>query len=143
MSVPTNANRNWLGVTTVFTISGVTYAAVANIKENWGYRIHEELVTGSTDPYLGTGGFHGELRINGIASSDNRWNELATATSGIVTTFGVTWQGRDQQGIGSSGNRTYNASGKFTEFMIDNERDNFVKIEARMIMGREPTVVQS
>ena len=143
MSVPTAANRTFQGVTTVFAISGVTYTAVADIRETWGYKINEELVTGTTDPYLGTGGFHGELRINGIGSSDNLWEKLVAAVSGIVPTFAVTWQGRDQQGIGASGNRTFTASGKFTEFEINNDRDQFVKIGARMIMGREPTVVQS
>ena len=143
MSVPTAANRTFLGVTTVFAISGVTYTAVSNIEPTWGNRIHEEAVTGATDPYLGTGVFHGEVRIEGIGSSDSRWEQLATVTSGIIATFGMTWQGRDQEGIGASGNRTFTMSGKFTEFSIINDRDNFVKFRARAILAQAPTVVQS
>ena len=143
MSVPTLANRNFQGVNTVFVVSGVTYTAVSNIEPTWGNRVIEEAVTGTTDPYLGTGVFHGELRIEAIGSSDNRWEQLATPTSGILTTFGMTWQGRDQEGIGASGNRTFTISGKFAEFSIINDRDNFVKIRARAILVTTPTVVQS
>lgn len=143
MSVPVAANRTFLGVTTVFTISGATFVAVSNIEPTWGNRIHEEAVTGDTNPYLGTGVFHGEVRIEGIGSSDSRWEQLATVTSGIITTFGMTWQGRDQEGIGASGNRTFTMSGKFTEFAIINDRDNFVKFRARAILALAPTVTQS
>ena len=143
MSVPVAANRTFLGVTTVFIVSGVTYTSVSNIEPSWGNRIHEEAVTGSTDPYLGTGVFHGEIRIEGIGSSDNRWENLATPTSGILTTFGMTWQGRDQEGIGASGNRTFTMSGKFAEFAIINDRDNFVKFRARAVLVTTPTVSQS
>ena len=111
MSVPVAQNRVWPGVTTVFVMSGVTYTAVADIAWQYGYRQHEELVTGTPIPYVGTGGFHGELSIEGLGSSDARWEGLANAVSGIVPTFGITWQGRDQEGIGSSGNRTYTISG--------------------------------
>ena len=143
MSVPVAQNRVWPGVTTVFVISGVTYTAVADIAWQYGYRIHEELVTGSIDPYLGTGGFHGELSIDGLGSSDSRWEGLANAVSGIVPTYGVTWQGRDQEGIGASGNRTYTISGKFSEFGVRNDRDNLVRIHAKATMVTAPTVVQS
>lgn len=143
MSVPTAANRVFPGVTSVFIVSGVTYTAVSNIELTWGHRIHEEHVTGATNPYLGTGGFHGEVRVEGLGSADNRWEQLADVSSGIVTTFGMTWQGRDQEGIGASGNRTWTLSGKFTEFNIRNERDNLVRINARAILATVPTVVQS
>lgn len=143
MSVPVGANRVFPGVTTVFVVSGVTYSAVTNIELDWGYTMHKELVTGSTDPYLGTGGFDGQVSIEGLGSADNRWEGLATTTSGIVTTFGMTWQGRDQEGIGSSGNRTWTASGKFTRFTIVNERDNLVRIRVRGELALAPTVVQS
>lgn len=143
MSVPTAANRVFPGVTTVFVISGVTYTAAANIELSWGHAIHEEAVTGQTLPYLGTGVFHGEARVEGLGSSDNRWEGLADTTSGIVTTFGMTWQGRDQEGIGASGNRTWTISGKFTEFAIINDRDNLVRIRGRAILATVPTVVQS
>src|SRR3989304_702450 len=143
MSVPVAQNRVWPGVTTVFVMSGGTYPAVADIAWQYGYKIHEELVTGTTDPYLGTGGFHGELSIEGLGSSDTRWEGLANAVSGIVPTFGVTWQGRDQEGIGASGNRTWTISGKFSEFGVRNDRDNLVRIHAKATMVTAPTEVQS
>ena len=143
MSVPVAADRVFPGVTTVFIISGVTYTAIADISWQAGFRIHEEHVTGQNLPYLGTGGFHGEISIEGLGSSDNRWEGLAATTSGIVTTFGMTWQGRDQEGIGASGNRTWTISGKFTEFGVRNDRDNLVRIHAKAIMATVPTFVQS
>ena len=143
MSVPVAQNRVWPGVTTVFVISGVTYTAVADIAWQYGYRIHEEPVTGSNDPYLGTGVFHGEISIDGLGSSDARWEGLANTVSGIVPTFGITWQGRDQEGIGASGNRTWTISGKFSEFGVRGDRDNLVRIHAKATMVTAPTVVQS
>ena len=142
MSVPTAANRVFWGVNTTYTLSGVTYVSVSNIRFRWGYAVHEELVTGTTDPYLGTGGFHGEIDVEGLGASDMRWEDAASVVSGVLPTFGMTWREGDTQGI-ISGNRTWTASGKFSNYEKVSERDNVVRYSLRGILALEPTVVQS
>ena len=114
MSLPSSATRVDWGVNTTLTISGVTYAAVSNVELRWGFKIHEEVVTGTNIPYLGAGAFHGDGRLESLASNDSRWEALVTPTSGVVTTFGLTWKESDTAGVGASGNRTWTISGKFT-----------------------------
>ena len=138
MSVPSAANRVFWGVNTIYALSGVTHAAVSNIQYTWGYRIHEEATTGISTPYLGTGVFHGEVRVESLGSSDNRFEGAVAATSGIVPTFGMTWREADTQATMST--RTWTASGKFTEYEKISERDNVIRYRLRGILALEPTV---
>ena len=144
MSVPTASNRTFWAAQTVLVFSGTnTQAAVGDVRLRWGYAIKEELVTGSNDPYLGTGGFHGEAEFETLGSSDSRWEGLIAVTSGVVPTFGMTWQERDIEGIGASGNRTWTISGKFTSYEKRTSKDGPVLYKVNAILATVPTVVQS
>ena len=144
MSTPTASNRVFWAAQTVLVFSGSqTQAAVGDVRLRWGYAIKEELVTGSNDPYLGTGGFHGEADFETLGSSDSRWENMIAITSGIVPTFGQTWQERDTEGIGASGNRTWTISGKFTEYEKRTSKDGAVMYKLKAILATAPTVVQS
>ena len=138
-TIPSAAARVFWGVQTVLTISGATYAAVSKVATKWGYKIHEELVTGQNAPYLGTGGFHGEIDLDSLGSSDSRWENAVSTTSGIVTTLGLTWKEQDTQGTISA--RTWTASGKFTEYQKDVSKDGVVNYKLKMILAAEPVVV--
>lgn len=137
-TVPSADNRTFWGVNTVFIISGVTYAALGDFNVSWGYRIHEEIVTGRNLPYLGTGGFHGELTGTLLGASDARLEGLVGITGGQTPTFGMTWREGDIQATAST--RTWTISGKFTEYAKTSERDNVVRYRIRLIMSNEPTV---
>ena len=144
MSVPTASNRVFWAAQTVLVFSGSqTQAAVGDVRLRWGFRIHEEPVTGSNLPYLGTGVFHGEADFETLGSSDSRWENMIAITSGIVPTFGQTWQERDTEGIGASGNRTWTISGKFTEYEKRVSKDGAVMYKLKAILATAPTVVQS
>jgi len=113
-------------------------AAVSNIDMKWGYKIHEDAVTGTTIPYLGTGVFHGEATIESLGSSDSRWSQAITAVSGIVPTFGMTWKEQDTS-AGMTG-RTWTMSGKFTEHTKKATKDAAVMYTLKAILALEPTV---
>jgi len=104
----------------------------------WGFKVLEEYVVGATIPYLGTGGYHGEVEGTAIGASDHRFEQLVTPTSGILTTFGMTLIESDQQATQST--RTWTFSGKFTEYEKIAERDNFIRYRIRGILATEPTV---
>ena len=87
--------------------------------------------------------FHGEVDFETLGSSDSRWESMIAITSGIVPTFGMTWQERDTEGIGSSGNRTWTVSGKSTEYEKRTSKDGPVMYKLKIILATEPTVVQS
>ena len=142
-SVPTNAQATFFGAQTTYKLSGVTYNAISDITLKWGYKIHEEIVTGQSLPYLGTGAFHGEADIVSLGSSDNRFEQAISIGSGIVPTFGMTWQARDAQGLTLSGQRTWTISGKFTEYEIKEQKDQVVTYKLKAILATEPTVSQS
>ena len=142
-SVPTNNQAVFWAAITTFKLSGVTYPAIADITLKWGYKIHEEVTTGTNTPYLGTGVFHGEADIVSLGSSDSRFENAITIASGIVPTFGMTWQERDTQGLTLSGQRTWTISGKFTEYEKKTQKDQVVTYKLKCVMSNEPTVVQS
>ena len=139
MSVPSDGNRVFWGVNTTYTLSGVQQDALSTIQMWWGYRIHEEAVTGTNIPYLGTGVFHGEVEVDVLASSDNLFDKVIGLTAGQVLTFGMTWLELDTQGTQSG--RTWTISGKFTEYRKISDRDNVVRYRMRGIIALEPTVV--
>jgi len=141
ISPPDRTQTFWAAQTTI-TISGVTYAAIADITVKWGYKIHEEVVTGTNNPYLGTGVFHGEVTLDGIGSPDNRWENLIAITSGVVSTYGFTWRESDTTAT-LSGARTWTASGKFTDFEHKFTKDGAVMFKTKGILGLAPTVSQS
>jgi hypothetical protein len=126
-------------VDTTFTFSGSTMAAVADLKTKYGWKIKEDLVTGTTLPYVGTGGFHGEVDVTALGSSDSSviWSGVG-AVSGIVPTIGMTWKAQDTNG-GMSG-RTWTASGKIEEFQNNWSKDNVVEFKFKLILTNPPTV---
>lgn len=143
-TIPTSNSRIFWAAQTVLIFSGTqTQAAVGDVRLRWGYRIHEELTTGTNLPYLGTGGFHGEADFETLGSSDSRWEGMVAIVSGIVPTFGQTWQERDTEGIGASGNRTWTISGKCTEYEKRTSKDGVVLYKLKIILSNEPTVTQS
>ncbi len=142
-TVPVNNQAAFWAATTTFKLSGVTYNSIADIKLKWGYKIHEEVVTGTNIPYLGTGVFHGEVDLTALGSSDNRFENAISVSSGIVTTFGMTWRETDTQGLTLSGARTWTISGKFTEYEKTAQKDQVVTYKLKAILSNEPTVVQS
>lgn len=143
MSVPVNNQAVFWAATTTYKLSGQTFAAIADITLKWGYKIHEEVVTGTNIPYLGTGVFHGEADIVSLGSSDSRWDAAISVTSGVVPTFGMTWRETDTQGLTLSGARTWTISGKFTEYEKKTQKDQVVTYKLKAIMSNEPSVVQS
>jgi hypothetical protein len=125
-------------VNTTFQWSGATYASVSDIKAEYGYAIKREPVTGSTQPYYGTGAFEGKLDITAIGSSDNMMWNAAVATSGIVPTMGMQWQEQDTQGTMSG--RIWYASGKVTKYMKKWSKDNYVEYQIKMELTNPPVV---
>lgn len=114
-------------------------AAVSDLKTKYGYKIKEELVTGTTIPYVGTGGFHGEIDVTALGASDASviWSGAA-AVSGIVPTIGLSWLEQDTNG-GMSG-RTWTASGKVMEFQNNWSKDNVVEFKLKLILTNPPVV---
>jgi len=100
-------------------------------------------VTGTNTPYLGTGVFHGEGDLETLGSTDSRFENAISVTSGVVPTFGATWKESNTAGLGASGNRTWTVSGKFTQYEKSNQKDQVVRYKLKMIMATEPTVVNS
>lgn len=143
MSVPVNRQAVAWAANTTLTISGVTYAAVGTVDAKWGYKIHEEVVTGTNNPYLGTGVFHGDCSFETLGSSDSRWETAISVSSGVAPTFGMTWRETDTQGLTLSGARTWTMSGKFTEYTKKVSKDGAVMYTLKGILALEPTVVQS
>jgi len=139
---PPDRTQTWWAALTTITISGVQYAAVSDGKAKWGYKIHEEVVTGTNQPYLGTGVFHGEVDFKGIGAPTDRWDGIVAVTSGVATTFGMTVRYGDTTGT-SSGARTFTYSGKFTEYEQSFSKDGAVMFAVKAILGLAPTVVQS
>ena len=123
-------------------ISGVTYKAISDGRARWGYKIHEEVVTGTNNPYLGTGVFHGEVDFKGIGAPTDRWDTIVAITSGVATTFGMTARFGDTTG-NLSGARTWTYSGKFTEYEQSWAKDGAVMFSVKAILALAPTVVQS
>ena len=142
-TVPVNNQAVTWAANTTFVLSGVTYAAIADITLKWGYKIHEEVTTGTNTPYLGTGVFHGEADITALGSSDSRFDNAITVASGVVPTFGMTWRETDTQGLTLSGARTWTVSGKFESYEKKTQKDQVVMYKLKAIMSNEPTVSQS
>ena len=142
MSSPPDRTQSWWAALTTITISGVVYKAVSDGTAKWGYKVHEEVVTGTNLPYLGTGVFHGETTFKGIGAPTDRWDNIVTITSGIVTSFGLTVRFGDTT-ASSSGARTWTYSGKFTEYQQSWSKDGAVMFSVKAILGSEPTAVQS
>ena len=117
--------------------------AIASIDGKWGYKIHEEVVTGTNLPYLGTGVFHGEVTVETLGSSDSRWEQAISVASGVAPTFGMTFRETDTQGLTLSGARTWTMSGKFTEYTKKTSKDQVVMYTLKGILATEPTVAQS
>lgn len=139
MSLPADATRIFWGVNTTFFISGAKHTAVANIQLRYGYRVHEELVTGTNNPYLGTGGFHGELEADALGASDTRFDQIVVIASGQVRNWNVQWIEGDTQG--TPADFSWVASGvKFSEYQKVWERDNVVRVRLRGTLMAEPTV---
>jgi hypothetical protein len=137
-TIPSTNARTFWSVNTTIIISGATYASVANLRVKYGYKIHEEAVTGTNVPYVGTGVFHGEIDAELLGSSDSQvWNAISI-TSGIVTTLGMTWQEQDTQATMSA--RKWTASGKFMEYEKIWDRDKVVMYRLRGILVQEPIV---
>lgn len=143
MSVPVNRQAATWAANTTFVLSGVTYNAIADITLKWGYKIHEEVVTGTNTPYLGTGVFHGEADIVSLGSSDSRFDQAVSISSGVAPTFGMTWRETDTQGLTLSGVRTWTISGKFTEYEKKAQKDQVVTYKLKAILSNEPVVNQS
>jgi len=141
LSPPNRVNTWWAALTTI-TISGVVYAAVSDGKADWGYTVHEETVTGTNLPYLGTGVFKGKMEFKGIGDPTNPWQNIASITSGVVTSFGMTVRFGDTTAT-SSGARTWTYSGKFTNYEQSWSKDGAVMLSVKGILGCEPTYVQS
>lgn len=139
---PPDRTQSWWAALTSVVVSGVTYAAVSEGNATWGYKIHEEAVTGSNIPYLGTGVFHGDVQFKGIGSPTDRWDNIVTVTSGVATTFGVKVRFGDTTGT-SSGARTWTYSGKFSEYKQSWSKDGAVMFDIKAILGSEPVAVQS
>ena len=138
-SIPSTQSRAFQGVLTTFLISGATYTAVSNFNVKWGYKIMEEIVVGTNTPYLGTGVFHGELDGESIGSSDARWENAVSTTSGLVPSMNIQWKEQDTQGTISA--RTWTASGvKFTQYEMIHQGDKFVKMKLKGILLLEPLV---
>lgn len=138
MSLPASATRLFQGVNTTFRISGATYASISDVRFRYGNTLNEEHVTGTDIPFIGTGGFHGEIEATMLGASDHRIEGLADASSGIITTFGMTWIEGDTQATAST--RTWTLSGKFTEYEKLTEKDGFVRYRIRGILTNRPTV---
>lgn len=104
-NIPLNGSRVFWGVLTAFSTSGAAgatdylsgnrFTAVSNIRLQWGNQVHEEAVTGTDIPYLGTGVYHGEVEVTSLGSSDNRWEQLVNLTSGQLVAFGMQWREDD------------------------------------------------
>src|SRR5574340_592678 len=131
---PPDRTQTWWAALTKVTISGVTYAAVSDGMAKWSYKIHEEVVTGTNLPYLGTGVFHGEVQFKGIGAPTDRWDNIVTVTSGVVTTFGMTVRFGDTTAT-ASGARTWTYSGKFSEYEQTWTKDNAVMFSIKAIIG--------
>ena len=142
-TVPSDRTRAFWAAQTTFTLSGVTYASIANIDLKWGYKIHEEVVTGTSLPYLGTGVFHGEVSVEALGSDDSRWENAIGITSGIAATFGMTWRELNTSNLGTSGARTWTVSGKFEQYTKKTQKDQSVFYTLKAILATEPTVVNS
>ncbi len=139
---PPDRTQSWWAALTRIIISGVPYAAVSDGSAKWGYKIAEEAVTGSNIPYLGTGVFHGEVQFKGIGAPTDRWDNIVTSSSGVVSSFGMTVRYADTTGS-SSGARTWTYSGKFTEYQQSFSKDGAVMFDVKAILGSEPTAVMS
>jgi len=139
MSLPASAANVFWGVNTRLQVSGATHAAVSNIRLQWGNRIHEELVVGTDIPYVGTGGFHGEIEWESLGANDLRLEQIVAPTSGLITTFGLVWR-EDSTAGGASNQRDWTVSGKFSQYEKISERDNVVRYRIRGTMVARPSV---
>lgn len=137
-NIPSVASTVFWGVNTTFFWSGANYKAVSDLTLKYGNKIHEEATTGTSNPYLGTGVYHGEVSVTSLGSSDNSMWSAAATSSGIVPTMGMQWIAGDTQGAPAT--HSWVASGKVESFQMKWSKDGVVKFDLKMILAAPPVV---
>jgi len=134
-------------VAKLYVYIGATYyffGSAKNWKVAYGYKEIEEYVAGAQDPYVLTGGFHGEFDFEHIKTTDALLAALAKASATTFEVPSLSWQSQDKDSQTSPTTHVTQFTAKVFTLARDGPADSFgvVKLTGKGLLTTYPAFDQ-
>jgi len=125
------------GSKVIVKVDGDTLGMADRYQARWGYNISKRPLFGGNMPARLTGSFSGELRVEGLYTTDNLISGKATPVSGVLPSVTVVIEETDIQGTPVK--KTWTFTGQISPFEKEGQADQFVIVRFTLDLSAEPT----
>jgi len=115
-----------------------TYGMAERYMARWGYAVARRPVFGANIPAYLVGTLFGELRVEGLYTTDNLAAAYATPSAGELTIKTVTIEETDTQGTPVK--KTWTFTGRISPFEKEGQADQFSIFRFTVELNAEPSV---